>query len=237
MRIAGIEKLSVQDYPNHISAIIFTQGCNLKCPFCHNSSLIPFDSNNLLNEEEILDFLNKRKGLLDGVTITGGEPTLQSDLKDFIKKLKNMGYDIKLDTNGLNYKVLKDLIDEKLVDYVAMDIKNSLDKYNKTSGVRDIVTGNILGSIDLLKHSDIDYEFRTTVINEHHTIEDIYKIIEIIGDSKYYLQNFRSGDSVVDKTLTPLPDEKLNMWNELLTEYPNVYIRGIEKKKEVIKNV
>ena len=230
MKIAGYEKLSVQDYPNHISCIIFTQGCNLKCPFCQNSTLIPLDSKNLIDEQEILDYLNLRKKVLDGVTISGGEPTLQKDLEEFIRKIKNFGLDVKLDTNGTNYNLLEKLIEEKLVDYVAMDIKNSFSKYNKTSGIDNLENDNIIRSINLLKQNKVDYEFRTTVIDEYHTIQDIFEIIDYIGDSKYYLQNFKNSECVLDKSLTEIADEKLKQWNNNLRKYPNVYIRGIEKE-------
>ena len=229
MKVAGYEKISLQDYPNHISCIIFTQGCNLKCPFCQNSTLIPFENNNLIDENKILEYLELRKNILNGVTISGGEPTMQQDLKEFIQKVKKIGLDVKLDTNGTNYNLLKELIEEKLVDYVAMDIKNSLKKYDETSGVEKINTENILNSINLLKQNKIDYEFRTTIINEYHTIQDIYKIIQLIGDSKYYLQNFKNSSNVLDQNLTSFTEEKLNLWNEILKNYANVYIRGIEK--------
>ena len=230
MKIAGYEKLSVQDYPNHISCIIFTQGCNLKCPFCQNSTLIPSDSENLTDEQKILDYINLRKKVLDGVTISGGEPTLQKDLEEFIRKIKEFGLDVKLDTNGTNYSLLKKLIEEKLVDYVAMDIKNTFSKYNKTSGIDNLNNDNIIRSINLLKQNKVDYEFRTTVIDEYHTIQDIFEIIDYIGDSKYYLQNFKNSECVLDKSLTEIPEEKLKQWTENLRKYPNVYIRGIEKE-------
>ena len=229
MKIAGYEKLSVQDYPDHISCIIFTQGCNMRCPFCQNSLLIPFENSDLVSEEEIIQYLKLRKSVLNGVTISGGEPTVQPDLKDFIKKIKKIGFDIKLDTNGINYDILKELVSEKLVDYVAMDIKNGIDKYGKTSGVPNIKLDNIQKSIEYLKQGNVDYEFRTTIINEHHDLHDIYQIIKLVGDSKYYLQNFKRSESVIDQSLTGFSDEKLNLWNEIFKEYKNVFIRGIEK--------
>ena len=229
MKVAGYEKISLQDYPNHISCIIFTQGCNLKCPFCQNSTLIPFEGKDLIDENEILEYLTLRKNILNGVTISGGEPTLQQDLKEFIQKVKKIGLDVKIDTNGTNFNLLKELIEEKLVDYVAMDIKNSFKKYDETSGVTKINTQNILNSIELLKQNKIDYEFRTTIINEYHTIQDIYEIIKLIGDSKYYLQNFKNSSNVLDKNLTSFTEEKLNLWNEILKNYAKVQIRGIEK--------
>ena len=229
MRIAGYEKISLQDYPDHISCIIFTQGCNLKCPFCQNSTLIPTEASNLIDEQEILDYLELRKNVLNGLTISGGEPTLQSDLKEFIQKVKKIGLDIKLDTNGINFNLLKELVENKLIDYVAMDVKNSFKKYSETSGIKNLNTENILKSIKFLKENHVNYEFRTTIINEYHTIQDIYEILELIGSSRYYLQNFKNSDNVLDKNLTSFTEEKLILWNEILKNYANVYIRGIEK--------
>lgn len=230
MKIAGYEKLSLQDFPNQISCIIFTQGCNIRCPFCQNSTLIPMDAKNLISEDEIFNYLNLRKNIISGVTISGGEPTLQPDLEGFIDKVKELGLKIKLDTNGLNTKLLEKLIENQKIDYVAMDIKNSLNKYGLTSGVAKINMQNILNSIELLKKGKVDYEFRTTIINEFHTLQDIIEIIKLVGNSKYYLQNFKNSEYVLDKTLTSFTEEKLVLWNEILKEYPNVYIRGMQKK-------
>ena len=230
MKIAGYEKMSLQDYPNHISCILFTQGCNLNCPFCQNSTLISLNSENRVDENEIINYLNMRKNIINGLTISGGEPTVQKDLKEFIIKVKEIGLDIKLDTNGINYKLLEDLIENKLIDYVAMDIKNSLKKYAKTSGLNTISEDNILKCIEFLKQNKVDYEFRTTIINEYHTLQDIFEIIKIIGDSKYYLQNFKLSENVLDKRLTEFTQEKLILWNSILKDYKNVYIRGIEKE-------
>lgn len=230
MKIAGIEKISLQDYPDHISCIVFTQGCNMRCPFCQNSTLIPNESENLIDENEIFDYLKLRKKVLTGITISGGEPTLQKDLKEFMRKVKEIGLDVKLDTNGTNFTLLKELIDEKLVDYVAMDIKNTKEKYGKTSGVEKIKLDNILKSIELLKENKVQYEFRTTVINEHHDLQDILEIIKMIGDSKYYLQNFKLSENVMDQSLTELDDDKLHLWNKVLKKYNKVYIRGMNKE-------
>ena len=229
MKVAGYEKISLQDYPNHISCIIFTQGCNLRCPYCQNSTLIPLDSDSLVSENEIIDYLKLRNNFINGVTISGGEPTLQPDLKSFIYKIKQIGLDVKLDTNGTNYNLLKELVENELVNYVAMDIKNILNKYAKTSGVEKIKTENILNSIELLKKHKVNYEFRTTIINEYHTLQDILEIIKLIGNSPYYLQNFRNSENVLDKNLTEITKQKLILWNEVLRNYANVYIRGIEK--------
>ena len=230
MKIAGFEKLTLQDYPNHMSCMIFTQGCNMKCPFCQNSTLIPLDSNSLIPEEEIFEYLNLRKNILDGVIISGGEPTLQRDLKDFITKIKQIGLDVKLDTNGINYNLLKELIEEKKIDYVAMYIKNGLEKYSKSSGIENVNTENILKSIELLKQDKVEYEFRTTIFPKHHDFENILEIIELIGDSKYYLQNFKMSDNVLDRDITEFTEEELKLWNKKLENYPNVFIRGISKE-------
>lgn len=230
MKIAGYEKLSLQDFPNQISCIIFTQGCNIRCPFCQNSTLIPMDAKNLISEDEIFNYLNLRKNIISGVTISGGEPTLQPDLENFIDKVKDLKLKVKLDTNGLNTNLLEKLIENQKIDYVAMDIKNSLNKYGLTSGVAKINMQNILNSIELLKKGKVDYEFRTTIINEFHTLQDIIEIIKLVGNSKYYLQNFKNSEYVLDKTLTSFTEEKLVLWNEILKEYPNVYIRGMQKK-------
>lgn len=229
MKIAGYEKITVQDYPSHISCIIFTQGCNLKCPFCQNSTLIPFNNDKLVDENEILEYLSNRKNFINGVIVSGGEPTLQPDLKQFLIKIKEIGLDIKLDTNGTNYTLLKELIEHKLVDYVAMDIKNSLEKYSQTSGIIKINIENILNSINFLKQNIVEHEFRTTIINEYHTIQDIFKIIELVGDSKLYLQNFKNSKNVLNKNLTSFTEEKLILWNEILKDYKNVHIRGIKE--------
>jgi pyruvate formate lyase activating enzyme len=230
MKIAGFEKTSLQDYPDHISCIVFTQGCNMKCPFCQNATLIPQEGENLIDEKEVLDYLKLRKNIVNGITISGGEPTLQKDLKEFIYEVKKIGVDVKLDTNGTNFNLIKGLIDEKLVDYVAMDIKNSFKKYGETVGIENIKLDNIKKSMNYLKKENVLYEFRTTIMNEHHELQDILEIIKEIGDSKYFLQNFKLSENVIDQNLTELDDDKLKLWNKILKKYKNVYIRGISKE-------
>ena len=230
MKIAGFEKTSLQDYPDHISCIVFTQGCNMKCPFCQNATLIPQEGDNLIDEKEVLDYLKLRKNIVNGITISGGEPTLQKDLKEFIYEVKKIGVDVKLDTNGTNFNLLKGLIDEKLVDYVAMDIKNSFKKYGETAGIENIKLDNIKKSMNYLKEGNVLYEFRTTIMNEHHELQDILEIIKEIGNSKYFLQNFKLSENVIDQNLTELDDDKLKLWNKILKKYKNVYIRGISKE-------
>lgn len=233
MKISGFSKLTLLDYPGKLACEIFTQGCNFKCPFCHNSEFIDNNSTYNYTEEEIITYLERRKKILDGIVITGGEPTIQSDLINFIEDVKKMGYKVKLDTNGFRPNVLKKLIDKKLIDYVAMDIKNSFEKYNITCGLKNMVIENIKKSIDILKNSGIDYEFRTTIIKEYHTKEDIISILNIVGDSKYYLQNFELSDNVLDKNLHGFSEyELIDMQNILSLKYNNVEIRGIKYTKE-----
>src|SRR5690554_5488754 len=169
MKIIGFQKTSLIDYPGKIVSIIFTQGCNFKCPYCHNSDLIFFQSvnNEYFPHDYIFSFLKKRKGLIDGVSITGGEPTLQPDLYNFIVKIKDINLNIKLDTNGSNPELIKSLIDDKLIDYIAMDIKGPLDKYECIIDNK-INTDKIIKSISLIKNSKVDYEFRTTVVPGIH---------------------------------------------------------------------
>ena len=156
MKISGMQKLTLLDYPGNIACLIFTQGCNFRCPFCHNSELLANQDENLIKEEEVMSYLEKRKGLLDGVVISGGEPLLQKDIETFMKKVKKLGYKIKLDTNGSNPHKLKDLIAKGLVDYVAMDVKNDFINYDKTSGVKSN-TDFIKESIAIIENSNIEY--------------------------------------------------------------------------------
>lgn len=230
MKISGMEKLTLLDYPDKLACIIFTTGCNFRCPFCQNSELLKITHDEgLINEEDIFDYLNKRKNILDGVVISGGEPTLQPNLIKFIEKVKSLGFSVKLDTNGFEPIILENLLDRKLIDYVAMDVKNSLEKYCISTGINNIKTTNILKSIDILKNSDIDYEFRTTIVKEHHTIDDIRAIMEIIGkDNKYYIQNFVNSENVIDKSLHGFTELELKcMLKELNKDYPNVKVRGL----------
>lgn len=227
MNIAGVQKVTLLDYPGKVACEIFTQGCNFECPFCQNSSLIPITNTGEFSEEEIFEYLNLRKNILDGVVITGGEPTVQKDLKSFIKKIKDLGLLVKLDTNGGNPKVLQELIDEDLVDYVAMDIKNIFNKYNITSG-KKINLDNIKKSIEILKASKIDYEFRTTIIKEMHSLDDIISICKLVGNAKYYLQNFEDSENVIDHSLHGFSREELLFIDKYLKDlFPNVEIRAL----------
>lgn len=203
MIISGLQKLTLLDYPGKTAAIVFTYGCNFRCPFCHNALLVTEKMQDIIPEQEVLAFLSKRKGLLDAVCITGGEPTLQKDLREFIIKVKDMGYAVKLDTNGTNPVLLDGLLTEGLLDYVAMDIKNAPDKYSLTAGT-DVDLNNIFKSIELIKDKAPDYEFRTTVTRELHSEADILSAAELAGkESKYYLQQFKDSGCLISGGHSP----------------------------------
>ena len=218
MRIGGFQKLSLIDYPGKVSCIVFTMGCNFRCPYCYVPQLVLPEKMKKLKEipiAEIFSFLQKNKGLNEAVVITGGEPTLQPDLPEFIRRVKAMGYSVALETNGTNFEMLRNLIEGKLVDYVELDIKNKLDfeKYNLTVGgvLTEEMFENVKKSIKLLLEGKIAYEFRTTVVKEFHTIEDIVEIAKTIKGAKvYYLQNFRADVEVIGgEKFTPMDEETL----------------------------
>ncbi len=219
MVIGGFQRFSLIDYPDKICAIVFTQGCNFRCPYCHNPELVnPKKFGVELKEDEILSFLDRRKGKLNAVTITGGEPLLQSGLITFLSAIKNLGYMIKLDTNGSFPLKLKGIIQSKLVDYIAMDIKTSLDKYHRIVQ-RKIDKGKILNSIKLIMDSGLDYEFRTTVVKSLLEKDDFYKIGQLIQTARLYvLQNFIPSKTLDDTFLNmnSCTDEELDCFKEIM---------------------
>jgi pyruvate formate lyase activating enzyme len=219
MVIGGFQRFSLIDYPDKICAIVFTQGCNFRCPYCHNPELVnPKKFGVELKEDEILSFLDRRKGKLNAVTITGGEPLLQSGLITFLSAIKNLGYMIKLDTNGSFPLKLKGIIQSKLVDYIAMDIKTSLDKYHRIVQ-RKIDKGKILNSIKLIMDSGLDYEFRTTVVKSLLEKDDFYKIGQLIQTARLYvLQNFVPSKTLDDTFLNmkSCTDEELDCFKEIM---------------------
>lgn len=226
----GFQKLTLLDYPGKVACTLFTAGCNLRCPFCHNASLVThIENTQTYSEEEILDFLEKRQGLLEGVCITGGEPLLQEGIGDFIKRVKKLGYSVKLDTNGCFPERLMELAENNLIDYVAMDIKNCKEKYALTVGISDFDTGKIEKSIEILLSGKVGYEFRTTVVNELHTAEDIEKLaVWIKGADKYFLQSFvDSGDLISGGLSAAEPQTMQNMCAKAAQFIPNVETRGI----------
>ena len=201
-KIGGFQKSTLIDYPGKIAAIVFTQGCNFRCGYCHNPELLESNPDSKYSVDEILDFLKTRKGKLDGVVITGGEPTLQKGLCDFVKLVKDMDFLVKLDTNGTNPEMLKELVSDGLIDYVAMDIKAPFEKYKSIVGV-DISTDNLKKSIEIITSSGVDYEFRTTVVKSLLSPDDILKMGEMIkGADKYYLQKFVPS-KIYDSKLLP----------------------------------
>lgn len=238
MNISGLLKTTLLDFPGHVAATIFIGGCNFRCPFCHNMNLVTGEGNSpAYTIEEIMQFLRKRKGILDGVCITGGEPTLYAELKDLIIRIKELGYLVKLDTNGSNSKILKELVDERLIDYVAMDIKSSRGRYLEIAGLdniqqdkKDYILKNIDESVSFLLTDAVDYEFRTTIVKEYHdkeVIKDIGKYIS--GAKRYYLQSYTESEYVMNKSLSALGKENLMEFTEILKPYVNIVeIRGLD---------
>ena len=190
MLIAGIKKFSLIDFPSKLAAIVFTQGCQYRCHYCHNPSLISKNTTSPFSASEFFDFLKSRINKLDAVVITGGEPTLQEDLIDFIKEIKKLNFKVKLDTNGTNPQILKDLLDQDLLDYIAMDVKSTFENYEKIINSKTDIL-DIKKSINLILNSEVDYEFRTTLVQGLHTIEDVIEISKSIKDAKLFvLQKF-----------------------------------------------
>lgn len=231
MEFAGLQKISLVDYEGKVACTLFTAGCNFRCPFCHNSDLVIYAKNvNYIPFDEILDYLNKRKGMLDAVVITGGEPTLMPDLKEKLYEIKKLGYKIKLDTNGTNPDIVKELVDLKLIDYVAMDIKNSYEGYSKTIGLESYDSNKILESINYLLSGEVDYEFRTTLVKEFHSDEDIKNIAKMIQSAKrYYLQEFKNSGHCIDSSLHEVPLNDAMRFKSILLPYiKEVKLRGYE---------
>ena len=248
MFIQGLQKMTLLDYPEHVACTVFLGWCDFRCPFCHNSELVtgPFGRKpGALNEGEphlinggssdideayFFDFLDKRKGLLDGVAITGGEPCLRNDLPEFIAKIKEKGFLVKLDTNGNHPEMLKLLMGQHLVDYVAMDIKNSPEKYAETSGLMGLDLDPIKESIDFLIGGEVDYEFRTTVMEGYHRAEDFHEIGKLIrGAKRYFIQPFVDREFVPDHSLTSPSMENLILFKNISAQYVELSeIRGIE---------
>lgn len=234
MQIAGLTKTTLLDFPGHVAATIFLKGCNFRCSFCHNRSLVIPDTNPYItiSQNEILSFLKKRSSILEGVCITGGEPTINPELPDFIFKIKSLGYKVKLDTNGTNPQMLQQLAKQKLIDYCAMDIKNSPQKYELTANTACFDLTAIKESVSFLLNfkntPDFDYEFRTTLTKELHSEEDISQIAEwISGAAAYYLQSYEENDQVIQKGFHAPDEEALNKYLEICRPYiPNTHIRG-----------
>jgi pyruvate formate lyase activating enzyme len=229
MKIGGLQKVSLIDYPGLICATVFLQGCNFQCSYCHNPELVnPQFFQPCLSEKEVLDFLKERRGKLDGVTITGGEPTIQNDLASFIKKIKKLGLAVKLDTNGSRPQVIQALLDEKLLDFIAMDIKGPLDKYESIVDAA-VESKEIEKSIKIILKSKIPHEFRTTIVPSQLASKDILKIAKLIsGAKRYALQKFIPGKTLKNKfseEKTSSPEELEKMKKRLEKEVSSVVIR------------
>ena len=236
MKITGLQKMTLLDYPGRIACTVFLQGCNFRCPFCHNSDLLDAVPEGEIPVEELLSFLKKRRGMLDGVCITGGEPTVQKDLPELLRSIKALGYPVKLDTNGSNPTMLKSLVAEGLVDYVAMDIKNSREKYPLTAGVPGLAMGKIEEGMAFLLEGTVDYEFRTTVVRQLHEEKDFQNMAEwILGLSsgkkakRLFLQSFVDRDSVLCSGCSAAEDGEMeNFLAKIQIAAESAKIRGRE---------
>ena len=231
MLIKGLQKLTLLDYPDKMAATVFLGGCNFLCPFCHNASLVIGErvrESESISEEELFAFLEKRRGILEGVCVSGGEPTLQKDLIPFLKRIKALGFLVKLDTNGYRPDVLREALLSGAVDYVAMDIKNSPRRYGETVGLEGFDVAPILESVELLTSGTVDFEFRTTLLKELHTEEEMREIGEWLkGVKRYYLQTFKdSGDLISTKFGGYDKKATLTLLNVLKEYIPNAQIRG-----------
>ncbi len=230
MKIQGLQKMTLLDYPGRVACTVFLGGCDFRCPFCHNYELVEGSMPVMMEDDEFFAFLDKRHGLLDGVAVTGGEPCLRKDLPEFFRKIREKGFSVKLDTNGNNPKMLEKLIEEGLVDYVAMDVKNSPEKYAATIGLSDFDVSKVRESVEILKNAGIPYEFRTTVIDEYHDAEDFEKIGQWIrGAKQYFLQAFTDRDTVPDHSLHAPQAAKMLEYRDIAARYvESAEVRGID---------
>ncbi len=231
MQISGLQKLTLLDYPGTVACTMFTAGCNFRCPFCHNAMLVLPEQieEASLSEDEVLSFLRKRQGVLEGVAITGGEPLLHADMPQLLRKIKALGYKIKLDTNGSNPKLLREIVEAGLVDRVAMDIKNSPESYPETVGCR-VDMAAIEESKNFLLSGVIDYEFRTTVVKGIHTEESLIEAARWIeGAKEYYLQQFKdSGNLIKPDELSAFDEKEMHALADAVRKYvPAVEVRGV----------
>jgi len=230
MLIHGLQKMTLLDFPGHVACTVFLGGCDLRCPFCHNFELADGSAPAVMDDKELLKFLSRRQGLLDGVAITGGEPCLRPDLPELLKAVRDLGFRTKLDTNGFHPELLKKLLSEGLVDYTAVDIKNSAAKYAVTSGLQELDLRPLQETVSLLIGGDADYEFRTTVVKEFHEASDFEEIGKLIlGAKRYFLQCFTDRDSVPFEGLHAPSREELQSYAEIARRYvPDTSVRGID---------
>ena len=230
MKIHGLQKMTLLDFPGRVACTVFLGGCDFRCPFCHNFELVDGSAEPIMDDAALLNFLKKRRGLLDGVAITGGEPCLRADLPDLLRQIKAMGYAVKLDTNGTHPDLLRPILEEGLVDYVAMDIKNSPEKYARTVGLDAVDLAPIRDSVRLLMNGPVDYELRTTVVNELHDVADFEAIgVWITGARHYFLQVFTDRESVPYGNLHAPSAEKMREYLAVARRFvPDSQIRGLD---------
>lgn len=231
VRICGLNKTTLLDYPGHVAATVFLGGCNFRCPFCQNGDLVlKPEGRPAIEKEAVMAFLRKRKGVLTGVCITGGEPTIERGLEELIEEIKDIGYLLKLDTNGYCPEVIRKLTEKGLVDYIAMDIKNDLKKYGETVGIQGIDAGRIMDSIRWIINGKTDYEFRTTVVKELHGREDMSAIGKAIKGAKaYFLQGYQESGGVIAPGFHAYGKEEMEELAEWVKPFvPNVQLRGVE---------
>ncbi|MBQ7718396.1 MAG: anaerobic ribonucleoside-triphosphate reductase activating protein [Clostridia bacterium] len=230
MIINGFLKMTLLDFPGRVACTVFTAGCNMRCPFCHNAPLVTeINTDERIAAEEVISFLKKRQGLLDGVAITGGEPLMQKDIADFIAEIRALGYSVKLDTNGTFPERLEELIKSGVLDYVAMDIKNCPGLYAETVGVPSFDITPIKESVKLLLEGGVDYEFRTTVVRQFHDVNSIEKAAEWIkGAKRYFLQAFTDSGNLIGENMSGVPKEEMQKMAEAAKKYIKaVSLRGI----------
>ncbi len=230
MKIHGLQKMTLLDFPGRVACTVFFGGCDMRCPFCHNAELLDGSAPPIMDEEELLSFLKKRQGLLDGVAFTGGEPLLQRDLPFLAAKIRDLGYPVKLDTNGTHPERLGKMIRDGLIQYVAMDIKNSPDRYAETAGLKTLDLGPVRESVSLLMEGRTEYEFRTTTVAEFHDDTSFEQIGRWIAGAKhYYLQRFTDRDTVPFGGLHAPTGEQMNRWADIVRPYiPAVELRGVD---------
>lgn len=229
MLIKGFQKLTVLDFPGRTACTVFTGGCNFRCPFCHNALLVTELDDVVYTEEEVFEHLERRKNVIDGVAVTGGEPLLQKDIERFLYEIKEKGFAVKLDTNGSYPEKLEGILQLGLADYVAMDIKNCPEKYGVTVGVDNFDVTPIEKSIELLKNSGVDYEFRTTVTANFHTLDDIERLARWIqGAPRYYLQNFEDSGNLIDGSCRGVSRDEMREMLKIAQKYiPGAELRGM----------
>lgn len=229
MIIGGMTNLTLLDYPEKVACVVFTTGCNFRCPFCHNNTLVNGNDGRQLSVVEVLRFLQKRGNVLEGMCLTGGEPLIQNGVEEFLQAVKALGYSVKLDTNGAYPERLKALVEKGLVDYVAMDVKNSKDKYAATVGCDGVDLSAIERSIEYLKSGVVDYEFRTTVTGNYHCEQSIEDMAQwLTGAKRLYLQKFVNSGDLIDPNTTGCDDDAMRRYLEIVRKYvPNAELRGM----------